>query len=298
MFGNTKTIVSIDLKGVIASGARAQLNNDALSSIFLKLEKIKCDAISININSPGGSPVQSSLIGNKIRSIASKKKVKVYAFVEDVAASGGYWLACSADKIYADDNSILGSIGVISGGFGFTGLIKKLGIERRIFTAGQNKSFLDPFSPVNKIDLEKLKKIRQERDDVLCQNALDALGTEQQNRLAAATERLKQVLGAGDPGRMEGVIVKLAREGLIDEPFLLLLEVNANQASAAGATGPAELMMRLKKKAAEEKDRKTTSKEVKLLRQLLREESSGERQKLLEDAFTPRENILVCVYYV
>ena len=78
MFGNTKTIVSIDLKGVIASGARAQLNNDALSSIFLKLEKIKCDAISININSPGGSPVQSSLIGNKIRSIASKKKVKVF----------------------------------------------------------------------------------------------------------------------------------------------------------------------------------------------------------------------------
>ena len=133
MFGNTKTIVSIDLKGVIASGARAQLNNDALSSIFLKLEKIKCDAISININSPGGSPVQSSLIGNKIRSIASKKKVKVYAFVEDVAASGGYWLACSADKIYADDNSILGSIGVISGGFGFTGLIKKLGIEREEF---------------------------------------------------------------------------------------------------------------------------------------------------------------------
>ena len=161
MLGNSKTIVSIDLKGVIASGARAQLNNDALSSMFLKLEKTKCDGISININSPGGSPVQSSLIGSKIRSIASKKNIKVYAFVEDVAASGGYWLACSADEIYADNNSILGSIGVISGGFGFTGLIKKLGIERRIFTAGQNKSFLDPFSPVNKIDLNKLKKIQK-----------------------------------------------------------------------------------------------------------------------------------------
>jgi signal peptide peptidase SppA len=89
-----------------------------------------------------------------------KKKIKVYAFVEDVAASGGYWLACSADKIYADNNSIIGSIGVISGGFGFTGLIKKIGVERRIFTAGQNKSFLDPFSPVNKTDLNKLKKIQ------------------------------------------------------------------------------------------------------------------------------------------
>ncbi len=161
MFRNIKTIVSIDLKGVIASGSRSQLNNDVLNSVFLKVEKIKCDAISININSPGGSPVQSSLIGNKIRSIATKKKIKVYAFVEDVAASGGYWLACAADKIYADDNSILGSIGVISGGFGFTGLIKKLGIERRIFTAGQNKSFLDPFAPVNKTDLNKLKKIQK-----------------------------------------------------------------------------------------------------------------------------------------
>ena len=160
MFRASKTVISIDLKGVIASGARAQLNNEALSSIFAKLEKIKCDAISMNINSPGGSPVQSSLIGNKIKSIALKKKIKVYAFVEDVAASGGYWLACSADKIYADNNSIIGSIGVISGGFGFTGLIKKLGVERRIFTAGQNKSFLDPFSPVNKTDLNKLKKIQ------------------------------------------------------------------------------------------------------------------------------------------
>ena len=160
MFRGSKTVISIDLKGVIASGERAQLNNEALSSIFIKLEKMKCDAISININSPGGSPVQSSLIGNKIKSIALKKKIKVYAFVEDVAASGGYWLACSADKIYADNNSIIGSIGVISGGFGFTGLIKKIGVERRIFTAGQNKSFLDPFSPVNKTDLNKLKKIQ------------------------------------------------------------------------------------------------------------------------------------------
>ena len=173
------------------------------------------------------------------------------------------------------------------------------------------KQILPPYQPgetvksvifvnYDKFDAQLIKVLTElaQNGDEGAQNALDALGTEQQNRLAAATERLKQVLGAGDPGRMEGVIVKLAREGLIDEPFLLLLEVNANQASAAGATGPAELMMRLKKKAAEEKDRKTTSKEVKLLRQLLREESSGERQKLLEDAFTPRENILVCVYYV
>ena len=162
MFRTGKTVVSIDLKGVISSGPRSQLNLNSLSSIFAKLEKIKCDAISLNINSPGGSPVQSSLIGEKIRSIAKNKKIKVFAFVEDVAASGGYWLACSADEIYADNNSIIGSIGVIAGGFGFTGLIKKLGIERRIYTAGKNKSFLDPFSPPNKNDLSKLNKIQKE----------------------------------------------------------------------------------------------------------------------------------------
>ena len=145
MFKKNKTVVSIDLKGVIASGPRSQLNIASLNAIFTKLEKLKFDAISLVINSPGGSPVQSSLIGEKIRSIANSKNVKVYAFVEDVAASGGYWLACSADKIYADNNSIVGSIGVIAGGIGFTGLIKKLGIERRIYTAGKNKSFLDPF---------------------------------------------------------------------------------------------------------------------------------------------------------
>ena len=162
MFRTGKTVVSVDLKGVISSGPRSQLNLNSLSSIFAKLEKIKCDAISLNINSPGGSPVQSSLIGEKIRSIAKNKKIKVFAFVEDVAASGGYWLACSADEIYADNNSIIGSIGVIAGGFGFTGLIKKLGIERRIYTAGKNKSFLDPFSPSNKNDLSKLNKIQKE----------------------------------------------------------------------------------------------------------------------------------------
>jgi len=92
---------------------------------------------------------------------------------------------------------------------------------------------------------------------------------------------------------MEGAIVRLGKEGKIDEPFLLLLEANANQARAAGASGPAELMMRLKKKAVDEKDKTSSTKEVKLLRKLLREESSEEREKLLEDAFTPRQNLLV-----
>ena len=162
MFSSQKTIVSIDLKGMIASGGRAPLNNENLASLFSKLNKTKFDALSIIINSPGGSPVQSSLIAQKIREICLKKKVKCYCFVEDVAASGGYWLACAADEIYADVNSIVGSIGVISGGFGFTELIKKVGIERRIFTAGENKSFLDPFEKINKKDEEKLKNLQKQ----------------------------------------------------------------------------------------------------------------------------------------
>mgnify|MGYP001328247068 CR=1 FL=1 len=161
MFSNSKNVISIDLKGMIASGGRAPLNIDNLHGLFGKINKMKFDALSIVINSPGGSPVQSSLIGQKIREISEKKNIKCYCFVEDVAASGGYWLACSADEIYADVNSIIGSIGVISGGFGFTELIKKIGVERRIFTAGENKSFLDPFLKVNKKDEIKLKDLQK-----------------------------------------------------------------------------------------------------------------------------------------
>ena len=110
----------------------------------------KTPAVALLINSPGGSPTQSSLIASKIRNLANKKKVKVYAFVEDVAASGGYWLACVADEIFIDENSIVGSIGVISPGFGFVQMIKKLGIERRVYTSGKSKSFLDPFKEIKK----------------------------------------------------------------------------------------------------------------------------------------------------
>ena len=120
MFSSQKTIVSIDLKGMIASGGRAPLNIENLNGLFAKLNKTKFDALSIVVNSPGGSPVQSSLIAQKIREICLKKKIKSYCFVEDVAASGGYWLACAADEIYADVNSIVGLIGVISGGFGLS----------------------------------------------------------------------------------------------------------------------------------------------------------------------------------
>ena len=113
-------------------------------------------AIALNINCPGGSPVQSSLIAGRIRQLADQHQVPVLAYVQDVAASGGYWLASAADEIIADPSSIVGSIGVISAGFGFTGTLDKLGVERRLHTAGANKSRLDSFSPEKPEDVDWL----------------------------------------------------------------------------------------------------------------------------------------------
>src|SRR3954471_14629813 len=119
-------------------------------------------AVALLINSPGGSPVQSALIAGRIRSLAEEKKLSVLAFVEDVAASGGYWLACAADEIYADPSSIIGSIGVVSAGFGFQDLIARYGIERRVHTSGKRKAMLDPFQPENDDDIVRLKAIQSE----------------------------------------------------------------------------------------------------------------------------------------
>ncbi|MGE3651241.1 MAG: S49 family peptidase [Reyranellaceae bacterium] len=119
-------------------------------------------AVALLINSPGGSPVQSSLIAQRIRSLADEKKLPVHVFVEDVAASGGYWLACAGDDIHADATSIVGSIGVISAGFGFTKALERLGVERRVYTAGDNKAMLDPFKPEDPEDIARLRRLQDE----------------------------------------------------------------------------------------------------------------------------------------
>jgi serine protease SohB len=116
-------------------------------------------AVMLVVNSPGGSPVQSSLIARKIRRLAEERKVPTIAVAEDAAASGGYWIACAADEIVADPASILGSIGVISGGFGFHDAIARLGVERRLRTAGAEKSFLDPFRPERAEDVARLEDL-------------------------------------------------------------------------------------------------------------------------------------------
>ena len=117
-------------------------------------------AVALAINSPGGSAAQSSLIHSRIRQLAAERSLPVLAFVEDVAASGGYWLACAADEIHADATSILGSIGVVSASFGFPELLNRIGVERRLHTTGPHKAMLDPFRPEQPGDVERLKEIQ------------------------------------------------------------------------------------------------------------------------------------------
>ena len=119
-------------------------------------------AVAVVINSPGGSPVQSRQIYLRIRQLAAEKKVPVLVFVEDVAASGGYMIACAGDEIYCDPSSIMGSIGVVGGSFGFQELIRKIGVERRLYTAGEHKAMLDPFLPVNPEDVARVKALQRE----------------------------------------------------------------------------------------------------------------------------------------
>jgi signal peptide peptidase SppA len=123
-------------------------------------------AVALVINSPGGSPVQSRQIYLRIRQLAEEKKLPVLVFVEDVAASGGYMIACAGNEIFCDPSSILGSIGVVGGSFGFQELIKKIGVERRLYTAGAHKAMLDPFLPENPEDVSRLKALQREIHDI------------------------------------------------------------------------------------------------------------------------------------
>lgn len=149
----------IRLQGSIGTG-RTALSDAGLASIIDKAFKMKPAAVALAINSPGGSPVQSSLIAARIRRLAEEKGVTVHAFVEDVAASGGYWLACAGDQIWVDDSSLVGSIGVIFASFGFPDLMARQGIERRVVTAGKSKSFADPFLPQKPEDIDRLRALQ------------------------------------------------------------------------------------------------------------------------------------------
>ena len=163
LFKKKKIIPLIRLSGVIGNVGKFKQGIDLVGQEnIIKKAFItkKSPAVAISINSPGGSPVQSHLVHDYIRSQAKKFKKKVIVFAEDVAASGGYLIACAGDEIYANKSSIIGSIGVIYSSFGFKDLIGKIGVQRRVYTAGKNKSTLDPFLDEKKDDIERLKNIQ------------------------------------------------------------------------------------------------------------------------------------------
>ena len=175
------TIPVVRLQGMILSGGMPFRSGLSLATTAGLIEKAfsfkNAPAVAIAINSPGGSPVQSRLIYKRVRDLAAEKNKKVLMFVEDVAASGGYMIALAGDEIIADPSSIVGSIGVVSASFGFQDLIKKIGIERRVHTAGKNKATLDPFRPERKEDIERLKALQLEVHETFIDLVRERRGT-------------------------------------------------------------------------------------------------------------------------
>jgi len=163
-------VAVLRLDGAIAASASrfrgSMLNIQSQATRIERAFKLKrLTALALVVNSPGGSPVQSALIASRIRVLAEEKDVPVLAFAEDVAASGGYWLACAADEIFVNAASIIGSIGVVSSGFGFQELIERHGIERRVHTAGESKAILDPFLAEKPEDVARLKELQGDIHD-------------------------------------------------------------------------------------------------------------------------------------
>ena len=190
---------------IMASGSqfRPPLNLATAAPALEKAFAYKdAPAVAIAVNSPGGSPVQSRLIFQRIRDLAAEKNKHVLVFVEDVAASGGYRIALAGDEIFADPTSIVGSIGVVSGGFGFPELLKKIGIERRVYTAGTNKAILDPFQPERENEIEYLKSLQLEIHQVFIDMVKERRGA----RLADDPDLFSGLFWTGGRGRALGLV--------------------------------------------------------------------------------------------
>ncbi|MEO1243991.1 MAG: S49 family peptidase [Pseudomonadota bacterium] len=204
--GKSQPLVTvIELSGVIGvsgpgrKGLSFQKLEKAIESAFKPAD---LDAVALAINSPGGSPVQSRLIFSAIRRLAKEKDIPVLSFIEDVGASGGYILAIAGDEIYADDSSVVGSIGVISGGFGFQEAISRLGIERRVYTAGENKAMLDPFKPE---DAEDVARLREILDDLHAQ-FIDLVKSRRPDKITDDPEIFSGAVWTGPKAREKGLI--------------------------------------------------------------------------------------------
>lgn len=202
-----KTIIPIvRMQGAIMANSSPMRQNLSLASVAGPLKKAfdikEAPLVAISINSPGGSPVQSRLIYSRIRELAEEKQKKVIVFVEDVAASGGYMIALAGDEIIADETSILGSIGVVAAGFGFVEVIKKIGVERRVYTAGKNKVSMDPFQPEKKADLQHIKQLQEDIHEIFINMVKDRRG----DKLANDPDIFSGMYWTGRPAKERGLI--------------------------------------------------------------------------------------------
>ena len=252
-------VVAVKLHGVITPTitplGRGVINLALVESVLTRaFGHDRLRAVALLINSPGGSATQSALLADRIRGLADDKSVPVLAFCEDVAASGGYWLACAADEIIAHPTSLVGSIGVVSRGFGLHGLLERFGVERRLYTAGANKARLDPFLPEQEDDVEWLRGMQTELHgmfrDWVCSRRGRVLATDQQDLFTGEvwTGRRALELGLVDRlGTMRGEIAKrypdagivtvegrrplIARLGLAPAAALAMLEALEHRAA-------------------------------------------------------------------
>lgn len=213
-------VAAVKLHGVITPTptplGRGVINLAALDSVLTRAFNYdRLRAVALSINSPGGTPTQSALVADRIRGLADRTRVPVLAFCEDIAASGGYWLACAADEIIAHPTSLVGSIGVVSRGFGLHGLLERFGVERRLYTAGANKARLDPFLPAQEDDVVWLHGMQAELHEMfrewVCRRRGNVLATDQHDLFTGEvwTGRRAVELGLVDRlGTMRGEITK------------------------------------------------------------------------------------------
>ncbi|PZS21003.1 MAG: S49 family peptidase [Pseudonocardiales bacterium] len=248
-------VAAVKLHGVITPTpsplGRGVINLAALDSVLIRAfgyDRLR--AVALLINSPGGSATQSALVADRIRGFAELKRVPVLAFCEDVAASGGYWLACAADEIVAHQTSLVGSIGVVSQGFGLHGLLERFGVERRLYTAGANKSRLDPFLPEREDDVVWLRSMQTELHgmfrDWVCSRRGDRLATGQQDLFNGEVWSGRRALELGlvdRLGTMRGEIAKRYPDAEIitveaRRPLLAKLGIGPAAAALSGRGGP------------------------------------------------------------
>lgn len=206
---NTPEVPVVRLTGMIAASGNTPMSRTlSLAGVASVLERAfsmkSAPAVALSINSPGGSPVQSRLIYSRIRELAEKHEKPVLVFVEDVAASGGYMLSLAGDEVFVDETSIVGSIGVVSAGFGFDKAIEKLGIDRRVYTAGKNKVSLDPFQPEKKQDIAYLKELQLEIHQVFIDMVKERRGAKLADDPDIFTGKFWTGIRAKDLGLVDG----------------------------------------------------------------------------------------------